>query len=124
MRTLSSDLRNRILIAYDSCEYTREEIADIFIVSLGMVKKLIQQRKTLGHIENLHCRAGRHRILTPEHEARLKELLAKDPSMTVEELRGALGTECSWMTVDRALKRLGWTYKKRVFTPANRSART
>ena len=45
MRTLSLDLRERILTAYDAKEGTREEIAARFRVSLGMVKKLLQQRR-------------------------------------------------------------------------------
>ena len=40
MRTLSLDLRERILSAYDSHEGTRPEVARRFRVSLGMVKKL------------------------------------------------------------------------------------
>jgi len=43
MRTLSLDLRERILTAYDNKEGTREEIAARFRVSLGMVKKLLQE---------------------------------------------------------------------------------
>ena len=39
MKTLSLDLRERILAAYDQEEGTREEVAHRFRVSLGMVKK-------------------------------------------------------------------------------------
>jgi transposase len=46
MRTLSLDLRERILSAYDSKEGTRDEIAARFRVSLGMVKKLLQHYNT------------------------------------------------------------------------------
>ena len=45
MRTLSLDLRERILASYDNEEGSRQEIADRYRVSLGMVKKLLQQRK-------------------------------------------------------------------------------
>lgn len=40
MKTLSVDLRERILASYDAREGTREETADRYRVSLGMVKKL------------------------------------------------------------------------------------
>jgi len=50
MKTLSVDLRERILASYDAREGTREETADRYRVSLGMVKKLLQQRrKNRGH---------------------------------------------------------------------------
>ena len=43
-KPLSMDLRQRILKAYDQGRSTREEVAARYEVSLGMVKKLIQQR--------------------------------------------------------------------------------
>jgi len=49
MRTLSVDLRERILCSYDNDEGTRAEIAHRFRVSLGMVKKLLQQPGTSPH---------------------------------------------------------------------------
>ena len=45
MKTLSLDLRERILTAYDQQEATRDAVARRFRVSLGMVKKLLQQRR-------------------------------------------------------------------------------
>jgi hypothetical protein len=50
MRTISLDLRERILASYDQKEGNREEIAGRFRVSLGMVKKLLQQRRRTGDI--------------------------------------------------------------------------
>ena len=44
MATLALDLRQRIVSAYDQGEGTRDEIVQCFRVSLGMVKKLLQQR--------------------------------------------------------------------------------
>ena len=41
MRTLSLDLRERILSSYDKEEGTREEIANRYRVSLGMVKSIL-----------------------------------------------------------------------------------
>ena len=50
MKTISLDLRERILAAYDADEGTREAVARRFRVSLGMVKKLLQQRHRLGDL--------------------------------------------------------------------------
>lgn len=54
MATLSLDLRERIIKACDKGEHTREEIAQRFDVSLGMVKKLLQQRRKTGCIKARH----------------------------------------------------------------------
>lgn len=121
---LSLDLRERILAAWDEGDSTRQEIAERFCVSLGMVKKLIQQRKRLGDIRPQHFRAGRKRKLTPEHEQRLAELVAQRPDMTIAQLRDALGVDCGLSTVDRALERLKLTYKKKPSRQASSSART
>ena len=57
MRTLSVDLRERILAAYDQGEATQAEVADRFRVSVGMVKKLVQQRRHTGDIRPRHHRS-------------------------------------------------------------------
>jgi transposase len=44
-RPITLDLRLRILASYDQNEGTRTEMAHRFRVSLGMVKKLVQQRR-------------------------------------------------------------------------------
>ena len=65
MRTLSLDLRQRILDSYDNDEGTRAEIAQRFRVSLGMVKKLLQQRRHTGDIAPRHHLAGRKPMIQP-----------------------------------------------------------
>ena len=62
-RTLSLDLRERILASYDNEEGSRQEIADRYRVSLGMVKKLLQQRKRTGEIGARHHYSGRKPII-------------------------------------------------------------
>jgi len=59
MRTLSLDLRERILASYDHGEGTRDKIANRYRVSLGMVKKLLQQRRRTGQIGPRHQYSGR-----------------------------------------------------------------
>lgn len=55
-KTLSLDLRERILAAYDADEGTRETVPRRFRVSLGLVKKLLQQRRRPG-LTGLHAKA-------------------------------------------------------------------
>ena len=52
MRTISLDLRERILACYDNDEGARAEVAHRFRVSLGLVKKLLQQRRCHRAIQN------------------------------------------------------------------------
>ena len=56
MKTISWDLRERILAAYDAGDTTRDAVARRFRESEGMVKKLLQQRRGTGEIGPRHYR--------------------------------------------------------------------
>jgi len=122
MPTLSLDLRERILLSYDRGEGTREEIAFRYQVSLGMVKKLIQQRRHLGDIRPQHHRAGRKPTILPEHRDQMRELLSHKPDLTLKERREQVGLNCSLPAIHYALQRMRLTYKKRRSAPVSRSA--
>jgi len=112
MKTLSLDLRERILESYDMHEGTREEVVDRFRVSLGMVKKLLQQRKNTGDIQARHHFAGRKPLILDVHRQRMKQLLAKRPDMTLAEMRQALELSCSLPAIHYVLVDMNLTYKK------------
>ena len=122
MRTLSLDLRERILASYDQDEGTREEVAHRFRVSLGMVKKLLQQRRRTGDIAHRHRCAGRKPMIVATHQRQLRALLAKKPDLTLKEMRAAMELECSLQAIHAVLARMGLTYKKRHSAPVNKTA--
>ena len=122
--TLSVDLRRRILKIYDQGRHTRDEVAARFEVSLGMVKKLLQQRRRTGDIAARHHRSGRKRKILLVHEQLLRTLLEKKSDMTLAELQSALGLKCTLPAIHYTLERLGLSYKKRRSAPANKTART
>jgi transposase len=112
-KTISLDLRERILAAYDAGEGTREAVARRFRVSLGMVKKLLQQRRRLGDIRPQHHRSGSKPRIVASHQRQLRTLLAQKPDLTLKELREATGLACTLPAIHQVLVRLGLTYKKR-----------
>ena len=124
MKTLSIDLRERILTSYDAKEGTRQEIADRFRVSLGMVKKLLLQRRKTGDIRPLHKNAGRKPMITLVHRRQIKMLLNKQPDMTLVELRDVLGLNCSLPAIHYVLADMNLTFKKRHSGPVSRIAKT
>ena len=122
MRTLSLDLRERILASYDNAEATRDQIARRFRVSLGMVKKLLQQRRQRrGDIAPQHHRSGRKPLILGEHKRQMRTLLGKKPDLTLQELRAALDLKCSLPAIHYALQAIGLTYKKRRSARASRT---
>jgi len=124
MATLSLDIRQRILARYDEGHDTREMVAKRFCVSLGMVKKLIQQRRRIGAIGPLHSRAGRKPTITLRHKDRMRAIIQQRSDTTLAEFRTALRLRCSLTAIHKALAAMGMTYKKRHCGPVSRTART
>jgi transposase len=123
MKTMSLDLRGRIVAAYDAGKATRQRVAERFRVSLGMVKKLLWQRKRTGDLRPRHRFSGRKPMIAEAHRQRMRELWGRRPDMTLAELRSALGLNCTLPAIHYALVRLNLTYKKMHSAPANSSAR-
>jgi len=121
MRTLSLDLRERILASYDNDEGTRVEIAQRFRVSLGMVKKLLQQRRHTGDIAPRYRFCGRKPMIVGPHQSQMRSLLARKSDLTLKELREATGLRCSLQAINVVLGKMGLTYKKRHSAPASKT---
>ena len=124
MKTISLDLRERIVAAYDRGEGTREEIGHRFCVSAAFVAKLLHQRKRTGDIGPRRGSRGRQPKLLGTHRQQLRTLLAKQPDLTLAELRDAIGVNCTIQAIHYVLAAMGLTYKKRRFERANKTDQT
>ena len=124
MKAISMDLRERILASYDAGEGTREDMAVRYRVSLGMVKKLLQLRRSGKGIGAGHSRSGRKPRISAAQREQMRELLSKEPDLTLEELRAALGLDCTVQAIHYALDKMGLTFKKRRYALASRIVAT
>ena len=123
MKTTSMDLRRRIVETYDEGKWTQEEVAKRFRVSVGMVKKLLQQRRRTGEIGARHRFSGRKARLLPERGQELKALVAKHPDLTLAEIKARLSLACTIPAIHQVLAKLGLTYKKRLSMRPNKTGR-
>jgi len=114
MAMTSMDLRNRILKACDRGDATREQVATRYEVSLGMVKKLLQQRRKTGDIAPRYNRCGRKPMILDSHRREMRLLLSKRPDLTLDEIRAQLGLSCTIQAIHYVLADMGLTYKKRL----------
>ena len=121
MRTLSLDLRERIVAAYDAEHGTREEVARRFGVSIGMVKKLLQQRRRTHDLGHRHRYSGRKARILPGYRDGLAGLVAAEPDLTLAQIKERLAMPCTVPAVHQALIALGLTYKKRRSTPPSKT---
>jgi transposase len=124
MKALSIDLRERILATYDKEDATREQVAKRFRVSVGMVKKLIQQRRHTGEIGSRRHLCGRKPRILENHRGQMRDLVNKKPDITLNELREAVGLNCTLPAIHYVLEDMGLSYKKRLSMPASKSAKT
>jgi transposase len=119
MTPYSIDLRQRVLKDCDAGIGTAA-VAAKYAVSGSWVRKLKQQRRETGSIAPLTATPGPMPTLAP-HADRLRELVRAEPGLTAAEYRDRLGVEAASVTVWRALRRLGLTFKK---SPSGRPSRT
>jgi len=115
----SQDLRERVLAAGDRGMRTIQ-IARIFGVCPAWVRRVKQRRREHGEITP---RQRGHPGICKVDRARLAELVREDPDATLMELRERLGVACGLSTICVALKKLGFSFKKRSSTPPSRRGR-
>lgn len=97
-----------------------------FDISISTAIRWAQRWRGEGHAQ-ARAMGGDHRSRLKEHRAFLLELVAKEPDLTLREIRSALagrGITVGLMTVWRFLAAHKLTLKKRASTRPSRSAPT
>jgi transposase len=100
------------------------EVARIFGVSPSCVIKLMQRFRETGEVRSAKF-GGYKKPVLAEHEAKVRELVAARPDMTISELASALaalGVKVGRSSVYRFLRRLGLTFKKNSARRRTRAA--
>lgn len=126
MKSYSIDFRKRVLSMCDSGRSTRE-VARVLLVSESWVRRLKQRRREDRSIAPRPAGGPRRDHFDPVRLSQLERWLHKEPDATLERLRDRvakeMGLRCSVMAVCRAVKKLGWSLKKRRFEPVNKTGR-
>lgn len=124
MRAYSTDLRQRVVAAYDAREGSQEQIAARFSASTSWVRKLLRPRRAIGSIDPLPHGGGRAPAFDDAAAARLRDAVQADDDATPAELARSSGVACSVPAVFRALDRLGITRRKRHGGRPSRTGRS
>ena len=116
MQAYSTDLRMRVLDALDA-GMPRADAVRIFQVSLGSIKRWARMRRTTGDLTPQRP-SGRVRTITPDQESHLRGHVAAAPDASLAahaaQWNADYGTTLSAWTIGRALRRMGWSRKKRL----------
>lgn len=121
MHAYSTDLRERIVAAYGTEEFTIDQVASRFAVSVSFVNKLLKRQRTSGSVAALPRRGGPAPRLQEVDRQRLAACVAAQPDATLAELgqqlvaagSPAVGQTVLWQT----LQALDLRRKKRVCMP-------
>ena len=123
MKAYSLDLRQRIVDAVEAGD-SPDAVAETFRVSRATVYRYLALQQTQGSLLPKPI-PGRSRSISSAQEATLRAQLEATPDAILEEhcasWHQTQGKEVSIATMQRAIARLGWTRKKRSFTPANKT---
>lgn len=107
----SKDTRERAVAAYKAGGHSQQEVAAMFGIHYKTLANWLkvdaeggeQRPKPKGHLK---------RILEPDDLARIDQIMISEPSATILELMQRIGKICSFGVYRRALKELGYTFKK------------
>jgi transposase len=127
MKSYSTDLRQKIVHAYERRLGSPRALADLFGVSVSFVDKLLHRHRSTGDVAPKPHAGGPQRRLDAAAVALIREAVRTLPDITLEELCGRVadsqGLRVSGPTMCRALQRLGLPRKKSRSTPVNATRR-
>ena len=112
MPPYSLDLRKRIVADVD-VGLTMQAIAEKYRVSTKFIRDLRRLREETGQIEPRRAKTGPAPKLN-QYSEQLTTLVHEQPDATLEELQRQLPVKVSLSTIWRALKALGFSFKKSV----------
>ena len=94
-------------------DLSTSEIAECLGHSESGVRRIRQRFRERATLEPLKRGTGRKPKMTESDDQRRDALVRSQPDATLRELRGSLGVEVSLSTIDRHLRGLKLTFKKK-----------
>jgi len=124
MKAYSLDLRQKIVDAYAEGNISQRQLALQFRVALSFIEKLLKQHRDIGSIAPKVRTEQTPTKLNPEQMKVLEQLVEANNDATLDELRYLLekktGVLIGRSTVDRMLKKLNLTVKKKHYIPVKK----
>lgn len=124
MKAYSISFRRKIIKVHETEAISQRKLARRFNVALSFIQTLLKQYRETDSVAPKVRTQQTPPKLNDEHLTVLRRLVEERNDATLDELQEALasetGVDVSRSTVDRALKKLDLTLKKRRSTPTKR----
>ena len=124
MRPTPVELRERIVAARISDGQSMGYIAERFKIPKGTVQNILERYRDFGAVEPKPQNAGRKSAFSAEALRRLEQDVLHHPDSTLAELRERSSVDVSVVSFHNALKKLGFTLKKKRYMRVNNDAQT
>lgn len=116
---LHNEARELLVKGYEAT-HDVEGIAKAYSVSKWTVYRLAEQKRKTGSVTLRTSQRGRKPVLTPEDKANIRCCIDETPDITIEEIREKLNLSASYSTVERAIRAMGYTLKKKSLYASER----
>lgn len=116
---LHNEARELLVAAYEKCKDAKR-VAEDFCVSESWVYHLVMQKRRTGSVAVRTSQRGRKPVLTAQDKENIQRCIDDKPDITVNEIREKLGISASESTVGRAIRDMGYTFKKKSLYASER----
>ena len=116
---LRNEARELLVEGYEAT-HDAKGIAKAYSVSKWMVYRLAEQKRKTGSVALRTSQRGRKPILTTEDKEAIRRCIDEAPDITIEEIREELNLSASYSTVERAIRAMGYTLKKKSLYASER----
>ena len=118
-KMLHNETRELLVKGYEKSGDAKA-IAAAYSVSERTVYRLAQQKRETGSVALRTSQRGRKPSLTEEDKEKIRQSMDEKPDRTVGEIREELKLGVSPSTVERAIKAMGYTLKRKSLHASER----
>jgi transposase len=127
MKPYSNDLRQRIVAAYETGDYSQDEIAELFGVCQKTVSNFVRRKDETGSPDRLPRGGGRQPQLDDQARQFIAQMVKENPHVRLAHLCQRVDQQfnkkVSQSTMCRVLEALGLPRKKRRSTQVSATAK-
>ena len=120
---LSKDLREKIVKHKQKGEKD-SNISKWLLVSLSSVKRIWTNFCEFGNTDHKPLNRGRKPMITENEMQNIEQEIKKNSDITLEEIKEKFKLKISISAISRRISKLGYTFKKRLYTRKRKNEKT